>query len=236
VSTVPTLRASLRRSAPGIGHERALWESGASVVMGSDEVGRGAWAGPITVGAVVIPRDRRVYKIRDSKMLTGAEREALFDRIVDWCEAWSVGHASPEECDALGMAEAQRLAARRAVEGLGTAPDAALVDGSWDFIGSPRATTIVRGDSSCLSIAAASIVAKVTRDRIMREEAEHYPPYWFESNKGYPGPRHRAALHAYGPSAIHRRSWVFMDGLVWNGVPRYVRPDPQGSLFDADVA
>ncbi len=230
--TVPTLRASLRRHAPGIANERALWDDGASIVMGSDEVGRGAWAGPITVGAVVIPRDRRVYKIRDSKMLTEAEREALFDRIVDWCDAWAVGHASPGECDELGMADAQRLAARRAIDGLGVVPDASLVDGAWDFVGIPRTTTIVRGDATCLSIAAASIVAKVTRDRLMRAEAEHYPHYWFESNKGYPGPRHRAALHAYGPSAIHRRSWVFMDGLAWNGVLRYVRPDPQGSLFD----
>ena len=128
--------------------------------------------------------------------------------------------------------EAQRLAAKRAVEGLGLSPGAVLVDGSWDFVGAARTTTIVRGDASSLSIAAASILAKVTRDRIMRDEALHYPQYWFESNKGYPGPRHRAALQGYGPSAIHRRSWVFMDGLAWGGVPRYRRPDPQGTLFD----
>jgi len=232
VPIVPTLRSSLKRHAPQIVAERVLWEAGASIVVGSDEVGRGAWAGPITVGAAVIPRDRRVYKIRDSKMLTEVEREAMFDRIAGWCVAWAVGHASHEECDELGMADAQRLAARRAMDGLGVEPDAALVDGSWDFVGSPRATTIVRGDATCLSIAAASILAKVTRDRIMRSEAEHYPNYWFESNKGYPGPRHRAALQGYGPSAIHRRSWVFMDGLAWNGLHRYHRPDRQGTLFE----
>ncbi|OFW66935.1 MAG: ribonuclease HII [Actinobacteria bacterium RBG_16_68_21] len=228
------MRASLKHNAPGTTRERALWAGGARVVVGTDEVGRGAWAGPITVGVAVIPRHRRVYKIRDSKMLTEAEREAMFDRIAEWCDAWAVGHASHAECDELGMSAAQRLAARRAFDGLGMTPDAVLADGSWDFIGSPRTTTIVGGDSSCLSIAAASILAKVTRDRIMRAEASHYPHYWFESNKGYPGPRHRAALHWYGPSAIHRRSWVFMDGLSWGGVGRYRRPDPQGTLFDSD--
>ena len=93
-------------------------------------------------------------------------------------------------------------------------------------------TSIVRGDSQCLSIAAASILAKVTRDRIMQAEHEHHPWWWFDSNKGYPCPRHKASLRGVGPSAIHRRSWVFMDGLPWTGVPRIVRPDPQGALFD----
>lgn len=225
------LRDALKRSAPGLTVERSLWASGASVVVGVDEVGRGAWAGPITVGAVVVPQDRRIYKLRDSKMLTEPEREARFERVAAWCEAWSVGHASFEECDELGMAEAQRLAARRAIEGLGVVPEAVVVDGSWDFVGGPRTETIVGGDARCLSVAAASILAKVTRDRLMRIEAEHYPAYGFDSNKGYPEPRHQAALQWYGPSAIHRRSWVFMDSLMWNGVARLVRPDAQRRLF-----
>jgi ribonuclease HII len=228
-ATVPTLRPSLKGRAPGLDIERELWEAGADVVVGVDEVGRGAWAGPLTVGAAVVPRDRRVYKIRDSKMLTPSEREALFDRVAGWCRAWAVGHASHRECDVLGMSAAQRLAAQRAIAGLGVDPDEVLVDGSWDFVGGAR--RIVRGDASCLSIAAASILAKVTRDRLMEQEAEHYPAYWFESNRGYPGPRHRAALQWLGPSAIHRRSWVFMDGLPWPGLERYERPDPQGTLF-----
>jgi ribonuclease HII len=107
-------------------------------------------------------------------------------------------------------------------------PDHVLVDGNWDFVGG--ATRIVRGDSTSLSIAAASILAKVTRDRIMRGLAEHHPGYNFEANKGYPCPIHKAALQAWGPSAIHRRSWVFMDHLMWNGLERYHRPDPQLSL------
>lgn len=228
--SVRPLRPALKRASPGLAIERELWDAGADVVVGVDEVGRGAWAGPLTVGAAVVPRDRRVYKIRDSKMLTEAEREAIFDRIAGWVRAWAVGHASHEECDRLGMSEAQRLAARRAIAGLGLQPDWVLIDGNWDFVGG-RTRSIVKGDATCLSIAAASILAKVSRDRIMRAEAEHYPAYWFDSNKGYPGPRHKAALHWLGPSVIHRRSWAFMDGLAWNGLARYERPDPQGRLF-----
>lgn len=230
---VPALREALKGKAPSLAAERALWVGGAEVVVGLDEVGRGAWAGPLSVGAAVLPPGRRVYKVRDSKMLTEEEREALFDRVAGWCRAWAVGHASPQECDELGMSDAQRLAARRALDALGLAPDAILVDGSWDFVGGAR--SIVRGDASCLSIAAASILAKVTRDRIMRSEAEHFPAYWFESNKGYPGPRHQAALQWLGPSAIHRRSWVFMEGLVWPGVARFERPGFQRALFPGTV-
>lgn len=200
---------------PTLSLERSLWEQGHDVVVGVDEVGRGAWAGPITVGAAVLPQTRRVYRVRDSKMLTEKEREKLFGRIAEWCAAWAVGSASQEECDAIGMADAQRLAARRAIEGLGVQPDHVLVDGNWDFVGLSSTQRIVRGDASCLSIAAASILAKVTRDRLMRKESPNYPVYEFDSNKGYPCPRHKMALHAYGPSAIHRRTWIFMENLVW---------------------
>lgn len=231
-TAVPRLRPALRSRAPGLAVERTLWESGRPLVAGLDEVGRGSWAGPISVGAAIVPQDRRVYKIRDSKMLTEPEREALFDRIASWCVSWAVGHASFVECDELGMAEAQRLAAQRALAGLDAAPDAVLYDGNWDFTGTPSARGIVRGDATSLSISAASILAKVTRDRMMREEAGHYPHWGFESNKGYPGPHHKAALAYYGPSAIHRRSWVFMDHLPWTGVARFRRPDAQGRLFD----
>jgi ribonuclease HII len=228
---VAPLRPSLRAHSPGLAVERRLWESGTEIVVGMDEVGRGAWAGPISVGAVVLPRDRRVYKVRDSKLLTGLERESLFDRIAGWCVAWAVGHADAAECDALGMAAAQRLAAERALRGLGAEPGAVVVDGSWDFVGHPRTIAIVGADRTCLSVAAASILAKVTRDRIMRSAAVDYPHWWFEDNKGYPGPRHRAALQWFGPSAIHRRSWVFMESLVWTGLPRFIRPEAQGTLF-----
>lgn len=231
------LRPSLRRHSPSLERERVLWDTGHDVVVGMDEVGRGAWAGPLTLAAVVLPKQRRVYRVRDSKQLTEGEREALFDRISAWCEAWSVGHASADECDKLGMSEAQRLAARRALDGLDEPPDRVLVDGKWDFVGGDsidhlNVDRVVRGDAICLSIATASILAKVTRDRLMRVEAEHHPWWWFDQNKGYPCPRHKAALRGVGPSAIHRRSWVFMDALPWTGLPRYVRPDAQGVLFE----
>ncbi|HEX2040321.1 MAG TPA: ribonuclease HII, partial [Acidimicrobiales bacterium] len=211
------LRAAIKAKPPSLAVERALWEDGHDVVVGMDEVGRGAWAGPLTVGAAVLPRDRRVYRIRDSKLLTEAERERLFDRIAGWCRAWAVGHASQEECDALGMSAAQKLAARRAVEGLGLAPDQVLVDGRWDFVGLGNSRRMVKGDARCLSIAAASILAKVTRDRLMRAEAEHFPAYDFDLNKGYPCPRHKMALRAWGPTSIHRRTWVFMEHTPWGG-------------------
>jgi ribonuclease HII len=214
--------------------ENELWAAGHDVVVGVDEVGRGAWAGPIMVGAAVIPRTKRIVGVRDSKMLTEVERERLFTKIASWCEAWAVGAASQQECDELGMSAAQRLAAQRAIEGLGVVPDQVLIDGKWDFVGGGRSRRIVKGDASCLSIAAASVLAKVTRDRYMRAEAPNFPGYDFEFNKGYPCPRHKAALQAYGPTSIHRRSWVFMDHLIWGGCER-IRPplvDLQLSLFD----
>ena len=231
-TTVPKLRKAIKRKAPGLGVERELWTSETTVVVGVDEVGRGAWAGPLSVGAAVVPKDRRLYKVRDSKMLTEDEREALFARVAEWVSVWSVGHASPRECDELGMSAAQKLAARRAIDGLGVAPDHVLIDGNWDFVGGGNTRRIVRGDATCLSISAASVLAKVTRDRIMRDLAPSFPGYNFEGNKGYPGPRHKAALAAMGPTTIHRRSWVFMDHLPWNGIKRFERDDGQGRLFD----
>lgn len=198
--------------------------------MGVDEVGRGAWAGPLTVGAVVIPRDRRIVGVRDSKLLTETEREGLFDRLTGWARAWAVGHVDPAECDVLGMSEAQRLAARRAVDGLGIEVHHVLVDGTWNFVDGP-ATTVRKGDLTCLSIAAASIVAKVSRDRLMRDADRDHPAYDFAWNKGYPCPRHRQALRGNGPSAIHRRSWSFMDDIPWTGARRR-RPESPPSLFD----
>lgn len=230
-TSAPVLRRALKGRAPGLAVERELWEAGHDVVAGLDEVGRGAWAGPLTIAAVVLPRDRRVNKVRDSKILTEGEREALFDRLSGWCRAWSVGHASAVECDQLGMSEAQRLAARRALDGLGLEVDQVLVDGPWDFVGRGNTRTIVKGDASCLSIATASILAKVTRDRLMREADGEHPAYDFAWNKGYPCPRHRQALRGVGPCAIHRRSWSFMDDIPWTGAVRLVRPDPQGKLF-----
>lgn len=218
------LRAGLKGKAPSLRYERELWGSGNCVVVGIDEVGRGSWAGPLTVGAVIIPQGRRIYKVRESKMLKVDEREELYDRLVDWVDGFSVGHVSASECDELGMSKAQRLAAHRALEGLGSEIDHVLIDGSWDFVSSETGrdsfdvTMIVKGDRYCLSIAAASVIAKVTRDRLMVEMAKQFPQYHFASNKGYPCPRHRAALDQYGPCEQHRHSWSFIDGLPDSGI------------------
>ena len=219
--------------------EQELWAEGHEHVVGIDEVGRGAWAGPLMVGAAILPRDKRVLGVRDSKLLTEANREALFDRIAGWCVSWSVGAVSQAECDELGMAAAQRLACRRAVEALTVVPDVAVSDGKWDFV-SPTVARVemrVKADRNCLSVAAASILAKVVRDREMRGLAEHYPAWSFDTNKGYPCPVHKAALAGCGPSAIHRRTWVFMDNYVpWTGTPRTYRPNPDGEQLAFDLA
>ena len=223
------VRKPTRKTVPSLALERELWASGHEVVVGIDEVGRGAWAGPLSVGAAVLPADRRVNKVRDSKLLTEPERERLFDRLSEWCVAWAVGHASAAECDELGMTAAQKLAANRAIEGLGLGePDKVLIDGHWDFVGRGTTQRIIKGDASCLSIATASVLAKVTRDRMMRQEAPSFPGYEFDDNKGYPCPRHKAALKGWGPTSIHRRSWVFMESLCW-GV--HESPPTQAALF-----
>ena len=222
-----------RGRAPTRKIEQELWAEGFDTVVGIDEVGRGAWAGPLMVGAAILPRDKRVLGVRDSKLLTERDRERLFDRIAGWCDAWSVGAASQEECDEMGMAAAQRLACRRAVEGLSVSADVAVSDGTWDFVTPlvPRVEMRVKADLHCLSVAAASILAKVVRDREMRELSESYPNWSFDTNKGYPCPTHKAALQGYGPSAIHRRTWIFMDHYVpWTGCPRVFRAE-QPTLF-----
>ncbi len=200
-------------TAPTRDEEKIFWNEGHDIVVGVDEVGRGSWAGPLTVGAAVIPKDRRIYNVRDSKQITEKNREALYGRVAQWCEHWAVGHASNEECDALGMSAAQKLAAQRAIDGLGVTPDAYLLDGRWNFVDHQCVRTIVKGDTKCLSIAAASILAKVTRDRLMRSHGETYPAFDFASNKGYPSPKHRQTLAKVGPTPLHRVSWSFMDKL-----------------------
>lgn len=212
----PTLRA-----------ERACWRSGDRVVCGIDEVGRGSWAGPVTVAAVV-PPDEHLAGVRDSKLLAPAAREVCAGAVRGWARAFGVGHASHDECDRMGMTAALRLAAGRALEALGAQgfePDRIVLDGGHDYLGmGERVVTVVKGDATVLSVAAASVVAKVARDALMVQEAEHFPAYGFESNRGYPAPVHRLALDAYGPCTIHRRSWVFMDALPWPALHRETDP------------
>jgi ribonuclease HII len=194
-----------------------------------DEVGRGSWAGPVTVAAVV-PAPDHLRGVRDSKLLSPAQREDAATAVRGWAAAIGIGHASHEECDMLGMTAALRAAGHRALRALaaqGYEADRIILDGNHDYLRlGARVTTVIKGDSKSLAVAAASCVAKVTRDAMMAEEAEHFPAFGFESNRGYPAPAHKAALAAWGPTTIHRRSWVFMEGLVWGGLA----PAP-GRLF-----
>jgi ribonuclease HII len=224
---------SSKKRAPTRAIEKEMWARGHDVVVGIDEVGRGSWAGPLMVGAAIVPRETRVNGIRDSKLLSERQREALFPKIAEWCVTWAVGAASQDECDHLGMSAAQKLATQRAVAQLTIVPDVAVTDGKWDFV-SPSVANVelaVKADLHCLSVATASILAKVVRDRLMRELAGSYPYWSFDTNKGYPCPVHKAAIQGYGPSAIHRRSWVFMDNYnPWTAIKR-TPPAGQTSLF-----
>jgi ribonuclease HII len=211
---------------PTLRNERKCWDAGDRVVVGIDEVGRGSWAGPVTVAALVAPPEH-LAGVRDSKLLTRDERETCAARVRQWALAIGVGHASNTECDEQGMTEALRRAACRALAQLaqqGFEPDRILLDGNYDYLRSNgRVRTIIKGDQTVLSVAAASVVAKVTRDALMAEEAEHYPAYGFESNRGYPAPVHKCALAAWGPCTIHRQSWIFMDYSPWGGLSRFER-------------
>jgi ribonuclease HII len=209
-------------------------EQGYQRVIGLDEVGRGAWAGPASVGVAVFnPGQSAPSGLRDSKLLTEEQRESMFPLVTGWCSEWAVGHVDPGECDRLGMTAALRLAAWRALDALADPPEVILMDGSFDYVSlpedpdgdgppltagpvaRPHVHTVVRGDASCVSIAAASIVAKVTRDGMMREMAPSFPAFDFERNKGYPSPVHKTALAGHGLTSVHRRSWAFVDDLAF---------------------
>jgi ribonuclease HII len=233
----PPSRPRGKAPKPSLTWEKRLWADGHRFVAGVDEVGRGAWAGPLTVGVVVLapPPCRTPAGLRDSKQLVEEVRERLFDPLARWCTSWAVGHAGPEECDSLGMTAALRLATRRAFTHLPPdfLPDAVVLDGNFDYVSPVRAPslfdeedttlpgwapvvqTVIKADAKCSSVAAASVLAKVTRDRMMRADADSYPPFEFDRNKGYPSPTHQRALRGYGLTAIHRRSWVFVENLPW---------------------
>ena len=210
---------------PHASRERVLFESGAKTIVGIDEVGKGSWAGPLVIGIAMLSREMvfsdepavALGGVRDSKQLSEMQREDIFDQVAARCLRWSIGAASALECDQLGMVEAQRLATARGFAALSVASvDVAIVDGRWDFV-SPHARKVlveVKADADCVSVAAASVLAKVSRDRMMRSLAGDYPQWHFDTNKGYPCPKHRAALQGYGPSAIHRTSWAFMPNYV----------------------
>ncbi|MBS0360552.1 MAG: ribonuclease HII [Proteobacteria bacterium] len=176
-------------------------------VCGVDEAGRGPWAGPVSAAAVILDPRRTPKGLDDSKKLTAKARETLEVEIKKKAVAWCVAFASVEEIAALNILHAAGLAMRRAVEGLSTAPTFALVDGNYRFDLPCEVKTVVGGDGKSKSIAAASILAKVARDRLMIEMDAVYPGYGFASHKGYHAEVHVTALETLGPCAIHRMGW-----------------------------
>lgn len=179
---------------------------GRGVVMGVDEVGRGAVAGPLTVGAVVLPQEPRVWGLNDSKKLSPKRREELAACIAEVALAIGIAHVEAASIDAVGMACALRMAMRQAIDDAGVEPDAVLIDGNPVHV-HPREKTIVRGDAQVAAIAAASIVAKVTRDHLMVAYDQVYPGYHLAECKGYGSAEHIAAIRERGLTAIHRASF-----------------------------
>jgi ribonuclease HII len=198
----------MKRPRPHFKFEIGLLRDGVWPVAGVDEVGRGPMAGPVAAAAVILDPKRLPRGIDDSKALTAKAREAVFDRIMESAFAVGVAYVSAAEIDATDIRKASLAAMSRAVKALSSPPAHVLVDGR-DLPELPcSALAIVKGDAASLSIAAASIVAKVTRDRLMRHVATHYPGYGFEDNVGYFTKQHRAALALLGPTPFHRMSFA----------------------------
>ena len=198
--------------------ESQLWDSGLLYVAGLDEAGRGALAGPVAVGAVILPNDRTFLTralagVRDSKQMTPLEREALAPRIKEIARTWSVAFASAEEIDSFGIVHATRLAALRALDSLSISPQYLLTDFRLEL---PQLelsqTALVRGDALCLSIAAASVLAKTSRDELMCELDTHYQGYGLRKHKGYGTRAHRLAMKRLGISPIHRKTFQVRAG------------------------
>lgn len=194
-------------------YEREQWDSGVSAICGVDEAGAGPLAGPVYAAAVILPREIEIPGLNDSKKLTEKKRETLYDLITAQAEAYSVACVTAAEIDELDILNARMLAMNRAIEGLAKKPDLCLIDGNRDHGSSVAITAphlcIVGGDGKSASIAAASILAKVSRDRYVSTELEQqYPQYQFARHKGYGTKLHYAMLDQYGPCPEHRRTFL----------------------------
>ena len=223
-----------RAKAPTLRHERSFKAQGVRFLAGVDEVGRGALAGPVSVGIAVVDLERQkpLAGVRDSKLLAPAERERLDPLVRRWSVASAVGHATAGEIDALGIIAALRLAGTRAwaeVLAAGVTPDLVLLDGSHNWLSPAEQLSLfdpplsgvdctapvhtrIKADMQCQSVAAASVIAKVERDRTMRELHAEYPDFGWDVNKGYATALHRDVLRAAGPSPYHRVSWRLLGG------------------------
>lgn len=198
---------------PTLDIERALFADGVQVVAGMDEVGRGAIAGPVTIGIVAVNSDvaEMPVGLRDSKLMTPKRREAMVSTVQQWSLAWSTGSATAQEIDAFGIMSALGLAASRALQTLGVHPGVIILDGNTSFLleeeGGPRVVTRVKADQDVACVAAASVIAKVERDALMTELHEQFPHYGWSSNKGYGAKVHTDAIAAHGLCDFHRKSW-----------------------------
>lgn len=192
--------------------ENELHAKGYAVVCGVDEAGRGPLCGPVVAAACILPPDARIPGLDDSKKLSEKKREQLFPIIQQTAVAYGIGMASPEEIDRLNILNADMLAMRRAIEALSVPADIAVVDGNVARDLPIPAVTVVKGDAKSLSVSAASILAKVTRDRICIEDDKKYPEYAIAKHKGYPTKEHMDLVREHGPSPIHRKSFLkFLD-------------------------
>ena len=190
-------------------YEQNALKAGYKTICGIDEAGRGPLAGPVYAAAVILPLGLEIEGLNDSKKISEKKREQLFDVICEKSIAYSIGIATEKEIDEINILNATFLAMHRAVEGLNIKPDYALIDGNqYPKIPMIMEETVVKGDAKSMSIAAASILAKVSRDRFMLEKAKEYPQYQFEKHKGYGTKLHYEMLTEYGPSPIHRLSFL----------------------------
>jgi len=198
---------------PTLDTEQSLFADGVRVVAGMDEVGRGAIAGPVTIGIVAVNSDvaEMPTGLRDSKLMTPKRREAMVSTVQQWSFAWATGSATAQEIDAFGIMSALGLAASRALQALGIQPDVIILDGNTSFLleeeGGPRVVTRVKADQDVACVAAASVIAKVERDALMTQLHEQFPHYGWSSNKGYGAKVHTDAIATHGLCDFHRKSW-----------------------------
>ena len=188
--------------------ENEIYDSGVSLICGVDEAGRGPLAGPVCAAAVILPRGIEIAGLNDSKKLSEKKREKLYDEICDKAMSFGIAFATVDEIEKLNILNAAMLAMNRAIAQLDPQPELALIDGNRNSAIEIRSQCVVKGDAKCADIAAASILAKVTRDRYMLEMAEKYPEYHFEQHKGYGTKLHYEALREHGPCEVHRPSFL----------------------------
>ncbi len=188
--------------------EQELYDSGVTLLCGADEAGRGPLAGPVYAAAVILPRGLEIPGLNDSKKLSEKRREALFDQICEKAISFGIARAEVEEIEEINILNAALLAMNRAIAQLNPQPALALIDGNKNTGIAVPSRCVIKGDATCADIAAASILAKVSRDRYMLEMAERYPEYAFEQHKGYGTKLHYERLREYGPSPIHRPSFL----------------------------